>query len=231
MYIGKHTSNTFCEEYLGSGKTLKKALKKYGRENFSKELIVWAKTYEELDNEEKRIIAEYKNKYGRDCYNIAAGGDGGDVYLHNPEEKTKFIKKMTKINRERCSTDEFRKAASKRMIERYSTRESRERHSEMMIEVYRSRPELREAAAEHARKLHKQGQLGPKTEKCVFELKGEKKEFDSVGELKNYLKGEYDYRPSNNDLARMLRERKPYIPFHKNNKKLQKLSGMIIYKK
>jgi len=82
VYIGKDKYNN--EKYLGSGKILKQAIEKYGKENFKKEII------EECEDEEiwlKREMywIEYFNstKIG---YNIALGGNGGDTISNNPNK-------------------------------------------------------------------------------------------------------------------------------------------------
>ena len=51
-YIGKHKSNKFDTWYLGSGIVLKKAIKKYGRENF--QTIIIEKIYTNKDDLNKR---------------------------------------------------------------------------------------------------------------------------------------------------------------------------------
>ena len=55
-YIGKNKGNN--ENYLGSGKILNKSIKKYGKENFSKEILAYAHSREELNHLEKKYIAE-----------------------------------------------------------------------------------------------------------------------------------------------------------------------------
>ena len=39
IYVGKRQSSTFDENYYGSGKYFKRALKKYGKSNFSREVL------------------------------------------------------------------------------------------------------------------------------------------------------------------------------------------------
>ena len=38
-YVGAHRTTKKNDDYLGSGVALKRAIKKYGRENFSKEIV------------------------------------------------------------------------------------------------------------------------------------------------------------------------------------------------
>ena len=50
------------DKYIGSGKLLKRAVKKNGIENFKKEILVVCNTEEEAFNEERRIIKELKTE-------------------------------------------------------------------------------------------------------------------------------------------------------------------------
>jgi hypothetical protein len=80
IYIGKDVS---CDKnYYGSGVFIKKAIIKYGKENFTKEIIDTCYNYNELSVKEKYWIEFYKNK--QLLYNITEGGDGGDTWSSNP---------------------------------------------------------------------------------------------------------------------------------------------------
>ena len=80
IYIGKRKGD-FDKNYYGSGKYLKNALNKYGKENFSIEVIDICKTLEEQNEKEKYWISYYRNN-NYEMYNISKGGDGGDTYAN-----------------------------------------------------------------------------------------------------------------------------------------------------
>lgn len=78
-YIGKRQKSKFDESYKGSGKRLQVAIKKYGWENFSCEILKWCETIEELNESEKEFIAFYDAVNNPEYYNLAKGGDGGNT--------------------------------------------------------------------------------------------------------------------------------------------------------
>lgn len=54
IYIGRHMAEAFeLEKYIGSGTVLKRAINKYGIENFKCELIETAETKDELNRKER----------------------------------------------------------------------------------------------------------------------------------------------------------------------------------
>lgn len=55
---------------------LHNALRKYGKENFSIELIDFCNSWEELEEKEKYYISEYKSLQDEFGYNMTEGGDG-----------------------------------------------------------------------------------------------------------------------------------------------------------
>lgn len=90
IYIGKKKGK-FTENYKGSGKYLKNSINKYGEENFKVEVIEYCETLEEQNKKEKYWITYYKNQ-NAEIYNIADGGDGGDIFSCLPEEQLQNIK-------------------------------------------------------------------------------------------------------------------------------------------
>ena len=84
FYYGVHYTHEFNDGYFGSGLLIKKAINKYGIENFEKTMIHVYDNREEAYNKEKEILAEVLTN--KDCYNIAKGGTGGDTISFNPNK-------------------------------------------------------------------------------------------------------------------------------------------------
>jgi hypothetical protein len=75
-YIGKHNGSD--PNYMGSGKLLKQAYKKYGIENFEKVILETCSTDEELNLKEIEWISKTNALTDPACYNLVEGGTGGD---------------------------------------------------------------------------------------------------------------------------------------------------------
>lgn len=96
-YIGQHKINSTTEKdyYLGSGKLLQQAIKKYGKQNFKKEILEYCDTKEEANLLEQKYIQIYNAVENNNYYNLAIGGDGGgfeyyrDWKKEHPEEAKK----------------------------------------------------------------------------------------------------------------------------------------------
>lgn len=73
-YIGQHKCKTEHDSYIGSGKTIKKAIEKYGYENFKRYILYRAESPEELDKMEIAFISAFRATERDDYYNIAEGG-------------------------------------------------------------------------------------------------------------------------------------------------------------
>ena len=67
---------------MGSGKYIKRAIAKYGIENFQKEILFILNSEEEMNNKESELVTE-EFCLRNDTYNICVGGKGGFSYLNN----------------------------------------------------------------------------------------------------------------------------------------------------
>ena len=75
-YVGKHTSEDLSKDnYLGSGVLLAKAIKKYGRENFTFKVLGKYKNENEAFEYEKYFVRFYDTL--NNGYNLKDGGRGG----------------------------------------------------------------------------------------------------------------------------------------------------------
>ena len=76
-YVGKHKTKNRDDGYLGSGKLLQTAIKKYGRENFTREIILECSTEDEMNLAEKILVVPDIEVN----YNLCPGGHGGWGYI------------------------------------------------------------------------------------------------------------------------------------------------------
>lgn len=97
-YIGQDANDN--PNYLGSGKNLKKAIEKYGRENFQKIILERCNSREKLNEREQHWIAITNAQKSNKYYNIVRGGTGGDNWegRRDTPEYQAFCTKMKKIN-------------------------------------------------------------------------------------------------------------------------------------
>ena len=73
-YLGKH--NGKHEGYLGSGTILKTAIKKYGKENFKREIIKECLSDKEAYELEKELSKKWNIVSDSNWYNMKIGGEG-----------------------------------------------------------------------------------------------------------------------------------------------------------
>lgn len=89
-YIGQHKCwNNKIDRYFGSGTLLIKAINKYGKENFEKEILYTnIQNKDTADSVEMFAIAK-ERKLGKAEYNICKGGQGGSPKGREFSEETK----------------------------------------------------------------------------------------------------------------------------------------------
>jgi len=101
FYIGQHQTKDTNDLYMGSGTSIVNAVSKYGRNNFSKEILYIFESFDEMNVKEIEIVTDalVKNPL---CYNQVPGGQfvnlgGKQTSKRSPEH----CKKLGDINRGR----------------------------------------------------------------------------------------------------------------------------------
>ena len=73
-YFGVHRTEDPCDSYLGSGKVILKAIIKYGKQSFKKDVLFIYPTADQAFSKEKELVSAFKGDPS--CYNIRDGGAG-----------------------------------------------------------------------------------------------------------------------------------------------------------
>ncbi len=160
IYIGQDKNNN--PYYFGSGKLIKKSIKKYGKENFKKEILEECLTIEDMNNKEIYWISEFDSTNRKIGYNISSGGAEGDresghsifareggVYGYwvdkygkeeadnRLEKKKEKLREINRIKKEEgwCHTEESIKKISESSYNRFFSEETRKKMSDSRIGI------------------------------------------------------------------------------------------------
>lgn len=122
-YIGQHKYKDLNDNYMGSGKLIKRAQKKYGIENFEKEILYSRIQYKATADDMERFAITKERALGKAEYNIADGGGGISGYhFHLSEETKKKMSESRKCKKPYEMTEEIRK----KMIESHKGKKQSE---------------------------------------------------------------------------------------------------------
>lgn len=125
------------ETYLGSGVYLKRAIKKYGKNNFTREILEDAYSDEELNELEEKYIGERNAVESTNYYNIKFTSIGEDVYTNNPRKEE--IRKMKSYHSSGERNPQYGKPKTEKMIN--SVKKSNSRKVRVDGVTYRSQSE------------------------------------------------------------------------------------------
>lgn len=89
-YIGRDSKND--PTYLGSGHALMRAMKKYGRHNFKKEIIEECVSFDELEKREEYWLNYYDAGRSEQFYNMHNHSSGGALGMNITSETRKKLR-------------------------------------------------------------------------------------------------------------------------------------------
>ncbi len=92
-YIGVHKTTNPYDSYIGSGLAIKNAIKKYGKENFYKEILLITECKKEAYLFEHKLTENY---IVADSYNMKRGGVGGFTRENALKGNAAALVKLTK---------------------------------------------------------------------------------------------------------------------------------------
>lgn len=88
-YVGVHTTDKLNDGYLGSGNAMLKAIKKYGRKNFTREIIEMCESAEQAYELEALIVDEEWVDNPK-TYNLRTGGYEGQRFRWSDEMRARL---------------------------------------------------------------------------------------------------------------------------------------------
>ena len=188
-YIGKRKykrNSTDDDNYLVSGKLIKQAIDKYGKENFVRDTLDYAYSKNELSDKEQYYIALYNAVEDDMFYNLKSGGDGGvgtkeqiDHWvecmkrwrLEHPDEYLASQQKASMWRSDKDKVEQIKKKVGEK--NRVNTRKYYEEHPDEWKQRY---PKIVESLKEYYREhpeedaLRRQKILDKQHEKMLFPI-------------------------------------------------------------
>ena len=200
-YIGQHK---YCKSllvddgYMGSGVILRKAQKKYGIENFSKEIITIAMSRSEANVLEKYYIAKERKENNFGCYNVADGGQGGGQRGYHHTEDAK--KRISETHKGRYVSEETKKKISDYFKGKPRSEETIKKVSESLKgrTPWNKGKHLSEEQKRKLSEAHKGKKLGPCSEETKRKIseanKGKKRTTEQKRKMSEAHKGKTNER-------------------------------------
>jgi hypothetical protein len=105
-YVGMHSTDNLNDGYIGSGKIIRYAIKRYGKDNFIFEIIEFLSDRKSLIKREIEIVNK-ELLSDTNCVNIVEGGSGG-IKWQTDEQRAYITKKASEYQKEKWKDKEYR---------------------------------------------------------------------------------------------------------------------------
>jgi group I intron endonuclease len=124
QYVGDHSTDNLNDGYLGSGTYLQKAIRKYGKENFKREILEQFNTKQEAFEAQEKWINEY-NTLSPKGYNLSPTGGIGVTNCFSPKSLQKMSesrkgKRHSKETKEKMSISQTGRTFSPKSLQKMS---------------------------------------------------------------------------------------------------------------
>jgi predicted GIY-YIG superfamily endonuclease len=104
LYVGVHKTVDPNDDYMGSGKLIKRAIQKHGVENFAKKILLVTEDKSEAFALEKQLVTLDRIEAG-ELYNLKEGGEGGWDFANSTVDRVKLAKLATSARKILFETD------------------------------------------------------------------------------------------------------------------------------
>lgn len=166
FYYGVHQTNNLQDGYMGSGKLLKKAYKKYGLCNFKKQILMFFQNSQQMYQYQNQIVNEQIVNDKR-CYNLIVGGKERDTMFimsqlaKKSNEKDKYEKQKEGIIRYWTTGDVQAKKrkqsqANKKYWRTGDVEQKKRKNSEKIKQAHIDDPNIKKRISQSLKKYWKQ---------------------------------------------------------------------------
>lgn len=189
-YVGQHKYKNLNDNYMGSGILLAKAKKKYGIENFKKEILEFDIPNVELSNDWEQMYILFERAKGKAEYNIANGGRG--VGVHSEETIKKISEgnkgkqvwnKGMKMTEEFCKKNSEAHKGNKSHLGKHHSEETKMKLSEINRGKRRSE-ETKKKISETYKRKYQTGEIKPSCSKGMLGKKHSEESRKKISEAK-----------------------------------------------
>jgi len=155
VYRGVHATENpdIFDGYLGSGTVLKQAIKKYGKNNFKREILSVHEDFDDAYDEERRIVDKMFVKRD-DTYNLVIGGDGS----HQGKDNPLYGKRLSKETKRKMS--ESRSGENHPLYGKHHSEESKKKMS--LAKQGENHPNYGKHRSDETKKKCRESQKGEK---------------------------------------------------------------------